>query len=264
MKKAYYVYIYINPINDIPFYVGKGKQWRYVEHLNLANSKKNKRKYKPSAVMKEIWRIQETYGVDPKIIIHTSDLSSSEALNLERKLIAEYGRVDLSTGCLVNKTAGGQAGDGWVITEAFRQQRREIQKRIWEDPEYRARQKESHRGKTRSQEAMQKTIETHKENKEWVMCSKRQTRREEFCAILEKCLTQHQIAALKLRPYRELVCRDISEETRKKIGNANKGKLKGEKSIWYNKKIPQDVLIKRKETREAKQKLKELGIVPTE
>ncbi len=95
----YYTYIYIRPDNNDVFYVGKGSGSRYRQHLKRA---RNPHLY---AVIKHL----ENAGLKPiikKILITSSE---DEAYDLEKFLISFYGRKDLGTGTLVNKTEGGEA-----------------------------------------------------------------------------------------------------------------------------------------------------------
>ena len=79
----YYVYEYLRE-NGSPYYIGKGSGFRAY----------CKRPYKP----KDKSRI--------KII--KDNLTEEEAFNLEINLIKQYGRQDLGTGILKNKTDGGE------------------------------------------------------------------------------------------------------------------------------------------------------------
>jgi hypothetical protein len=91
MKNNFYVYAYLRNKDSktakagTPYYIGKGIDNRaFVKH----------------------------HGSKPPplecIIFLKENLSEQEALDLEIKLIAEYGRKDLNTGILNNKTNGGE------------------------------------------------------------------------------------------------------------------------------------------------------------
>jgi len=90
----YYVYIYLNDSNE-PYYVGKGKNRRH--------------------------KAKHTVPVPcdaDKIKFIATRLSNDESLLLERKLILHYGRKDIGTGSLLNKTSGGQGSH--MISEETR------------------------------------------------------------------------------------------------------------------------------------------------
>lgn len=96
----WYVYIYKNPLkNNIPFYIGKGKGERSRHHLTPGMLKLNSLK---SKIIKAIRK----NGFEP-IIEHIPCNSDVDALNLEKKLIEQFGRIDLKTGSLANHTDGG-------------------------------------------------------------------------------------------------------------------------------------------------------------
>lgn len=85
----YYVYAYINQKTGKPYYIGKGKGDRINkphQNLNIPPDPKNR-------------------------IIIENNLSEQEAWSLEVELIEKYGRKDLETGILLNRTSGGIGGD---------------------------------------------------------------------------------------------------------------------------------------------------------
>ena len=91
----YYVYAYLNQNTGLPYYIGKGQGDRInAPHLNL--------------------------NLPPKLenrIILKEGLTEDEALKQEILLISHYGRKDLGTGILLNRTNGGDGGD----TSMYRQ-----------------------------------------------------------------------------------------------------------------------------------------------
>jgi len=86
--KNHYVYAYLND-NNLPYYIGKGVDYR-------------------------AWSKQHTVPIpnNDKIIIMESNLTEIGAFSLERFYIRWYGRKDLETGILLNKTDGGESFSG--------------------------------------------------------------------------------------------------------------------------------------------------------
>ena len=103
-KKLYYIYVYIEPQTNIPFYIGKGKNDRAYSHLKESFSNtENKKKY---AYIKGL----QNKNLDPLIKFIYFNISEEElAYDLERKLIKFWGRRDLDLGgtltniCIDNK-----------------------------------------------------------------------------------------------------------------------------------------------------------------
>lgn len=85
----YYVYAYLNQTTGKPYYIGKGKENRINaphQNLNIPPDPKNR-------------------------ILLKENLSEQEALIIETEYIEKYGRKDLGTGILQNRTNGGVGGD---------------------------------------------------------------------------------------------------------------------------------------------------------
>lgn len=97
-KKEYYVYIHYD-MNNIPFYVGKGK---------------GKRAYSKSQ-RNEDWKKIASNGYNVDII--KDNLTNVESMSLEVETIKIYGRLDRGTGTLVNRTSGGGGSNGYKATK---------------------------------------------------------------------------------------------------------------------------------------------------
>ncbi len=100
----FYVYVYIDPRDGTPFYIGKGRDARAYKHLQ------------PGAMetgLKSGWFFYRKLrkllngGVSPVIHFLCENLTEDQALYWETFFIKALGRRDIKTGCLCNHTDGG-------------------------------------------------------------------------------------------------------------------------------------------------------------
>lgn len=109
----FYVYAYFEPGSEEPFYIGKGKGDRAWKHL--CQSKLEMKTHFYNKLRKML-----AGGIQPIIKLIYRDLTEDGAFTLESRLIAQYGRLDLGTGCLCNHTDGGEGQSGAVVSEETR------------------------------------------------------------------------------------------------------------------------------------------------
>jgi hypothetical protein len=102
-KKGFFTYSDLN-FNMEPFYVGKGRDKRIIDTVNV---RKNKNSYKNN-ILEKIHLLNLTV-TSVKIGEH---MLEKDAFDLEKELISKIGRYDRGLGPLANMTDGGEGGSG--------------------------------------------------------------------------------------------------------------------------------------------------------
>ena len=176
----YYTYAYLRE-DRTPYYIGKGKG-------NRAYRRRDK-------------------GIKPpkdksKILILKQNLTEEESFRHEVYMIAVFGRKDLGTGILHNKTNGGDGVSGAVVSDETRRKMSEALKGKPRSKEIRRKISESHKGKTHSEESRRNMSESQKGKT--------------FSEETKRKLSESQKG------------KNHSEETRRKMSEARKGKK------WWN------------------------------
>lgn len=96
-NKIYYVYMYLDPRNWVPFYIGKGKGNRMYAHIRN-KTQKNENKHKRNKINKIL-----ELGMEPIVLKAKEHLFENNAQELETALILHFGRIGFeNNGCLTN------------------------------------------------------------------------------------------------------------------------------------------------------------------
>jgi hypothetical protein len=119
----YYTYAYLRE-DKTPYYIGKGKDNRAY--------RRSKRDIKPPKDKS-------------RILILKQNLTEEESFKHEIYMIGVFGRKDLGTGILRNKTNGGEGPSGWVPSEETKTKISKANRNPSEDT--RRKISESHKGK---------------------------------------------------------------------------------------------------------------------
>ena len=106
-EQMYYVYCYIDPTTNMPFYVGKGKQNRAFIHIKHAKKeRKNKNK---TRFLNKLRRLIDE-GHEPKIIFLAQNIQDENiAYEIEESFIKKHGRFGYEeNGILLNTCEGSR------------------------------------------------------------------------------------------------------------------------------------------------------------
>jgi hypothetical protein len=187
-SNRFYTYAYLRE-DKTPYYIGKGSRARAY--------RKNRRVRPPKD--------------ESRIILLKQNLTEEEAFKHEIYMIAVFGRKDLGTGILHNRSDGGEGNSGWVPSEETRRKKSERMKGK-NNPNY---------GKSPSEETRKKQSESLK-GKNNPFYGKKHSEETKKNWSEKRKGKKH------------------SEETKKNWSEQRNGKYMGENNCNYGKKIWND------------------------
>lgn len=114
-----YVYMLVDPRNNQPFYIGKGRGNRCRFHLDEAKYYTKRKSLKLNKIRKLF-----SLGMEPTIIKVEENVTDSEAIDLEVLLIAEMRDIGIP---LTNMTDGGDGAQGYKHSQKHKQHASESQ-----------------------------------------------------------------------------------------------------------------------------------------
>jgi hypothetical protein len=259
VEMIYYTYAYLRE-DKTPYYIGKGK-----------GNRAYGRRYK---------------GIKPpkdksRILILKKNLTEEEAFRHEVYMIAVFGRKDLGTGILHNRTNGGEGPSGAVRSDEWKRKISQVNKcRIRKPHSEETKQKlsELNKGKTISEETKRKMSEVRKgkNNSNYVKKHSEETKIK--ISEAQRGRTYSEESKRKMSEMRKgdkhyLYGKSHSEETKRKMSEAHKGKThskeskikmsevrKGENNPMYGKKGDKNPMFGKTHNEETKKKLSELKI----
>lgn len=192
MNNYFYTYAYLRE-DRTPYYIGKGKGDRVY--------KKSKNDIKPPKDKS-------------RILLLKKNLNESEAFQHEKYMISLFGRKDLGTGILHNRTDGGEGSSGVLQTEETKLKRSNALKGRPRPEEVKNKIGEKNKGRTQSQEAKNKISNTHKGNTYWV--GRKHTEE-----------SKQKMRDAKVGKSSHMKGKSHMEETKDKISASKKGKSNG-------------------------------------
>ena len=203
----YYTYAYLRE-DKTPYYIGKGKGNRAY--------RRNKTDIKPPK--------DKT-----RILILKQNLTDEEAIKHEIYMIAVFGRKDLGTGILHNRTDGGDGASGTVVSNKTRKKLSEANKNPSE--ETRRKMSEAQKGKTVSEETKRKMSEAQKGEKHHYYGKTLSKEHKNKLSMSLKGENNPMYGRTHSKETRKKISeanQNLSEETRKKLSEARR------KTKWWN------------------------------
>jgi hypothetical protein len=193
----YYTYAYLRE-DRTPYYIGKGQGNRAY--------RRSKKDIKPPKDKS-------------RIIFLKQNITEEEAFKHEIYMIAVFGRIDLGTGILHNRTDGGDGVSGYVCSEETKKKISEAKKGKTASEETKRNMSEAHKGRTHSEESRIKMSEAQKgkpvsEETKRKISEARKGKTSNRKGVILSEETKRNMSESHKNP---------SEETRKKIGESQKG-----------------------------------------
>ena len=206
----YYTYAYLRE-DKTPYYIGKGNGGRiYKKGTGEVNPPKDK----------------------SRIIYLKQNLTEEEAFKHEIYMIDVFGRIDLGTGILRNKTDGGEGTSGVVKSEETRKKISEAGRGRTHSEETRKKIGEAKKGKTASEETKIKMSEASsgKNHHMYGRTHSEETRKKisESTKGNTHWLGKTHSEETKIKISEAQKGKTCSEEHKRKISDVNKGKK------WWN------------------------------
>jgi hypothetical protein len=152
-SRDFYVYVADHPVTGEICYVGKGKGKRKDQHNAAALSGKHSNPHLANIIRK--------HGPLDFVIVREG-LSESEAFETEVALIAYFGRTNNKTGCLSNKTDGGDGATGLIVSVEARAKLRAAHLGKIHTPEHRAKVSAAGKGRKYSTEVRARMSEAQR------------------------------------------------------------------------------------------------------
>ncbi len=205
----FYVYLYLRTVPSqhgnvrSPYYVGKGRGKRAYTNGGRGIQRPRERTH---------------------IVLAGKELSENEAFSLEKRLIKQYGRIDLGTGCLRNKSDGGEGASGCIRTKDWQAKIVAARAGFRHTAKSKAMMSASRTGSKRSAETKARMSASFKGRKLGPMSEQQKAIRS---AALKGRPKSEQFKAKIAEANRR---RKLSEETRNKIAASLTGKKRSEES----------------------------------
>lgn len=143
----YYTYIYFDPRNNLPFYIGKGSGRRFKNHIKMIRSNNHYNKHFEYKV-KQIWN----EGLEPVVRV-VKQHDETMALLWEEKTIRTCKSLGIK---LCNITSGGESG--YSFSEEVKQKIREAQVKRWSDVNNRKKMSEIKKTQYRNDPDLKKVV----------------------------------------------------------------------------------------------------------